>query len=93
MDNQRALKSVCDGYRYTINMGWSIFDSAPYTNPFTEMKFGSKYDEILYRGGELYVDARFGSGTYNSLHLNEVTTIMDPLKTPEIKPRHSRADC
>ena len=49
------------------------------------MKFGSKYDEILYRGGELYVDARFGSGTYNSLHLNEVTTIMDPLKTPEIK--------
>lgn len=85
MDNQRALKSVCDGYRYTINMGWSIFDSDPYTNPFTEMKFGSKYDEILYRGGELYVDTRFGSGTYNSLHLNEVTTIMDPLKTPEIK--------
>ena len=43
-------------------------------------------EELLLAGEESCTSTPDSvSGTYNSLHLNEVTTIMDPLKTPEIK--------
>lgn len=83
--NQQALKSICDGYRYTTEMGWSLFDSDPYTNPFTEMKLGAKYDDIVYKAPEIATDALFGEDTYKNAHLKEVTMMADPFKTPDIK--------
>ncbi len=49
-------KSIYDGYRYSINMGWSVFDSDPTTNPFTEAKFSAKWDDVTVKGPGIVSD-------------------------------------